>query len=110
MMPSATTSSPITLHDLGNALDGRLVLPSNARYASTRLVYDLRYETERPLAIAYCASPLDVARFLWLEIRHAARELLSDIHVLASHYGWAERDIASMSPLRRAAYLQMWSA
>ena len=50
-MLSLTAPSPITLHDLENALDGRLVLPSNARYASSRLVYDLRYETERPLEI-----------------------------------------------------------
>jgi FAD/FMN-containing dehydrogenase len=60
----------MTLHDLENALDGRLVLPSNARYASSRLVYDLRYATVRPLAVAYCASPLDVARCLEFAREH----------------------------------------
>jgi FAD/FMN-containing dehydrogenase len=70
VVPSITRPAPVTLEALGRALDGRLVLPSNARYASSRLVYDLRYETERPLAVAYCASPLDVARCLQFTRQH----------------------------------------
>jgi FAD/FMN-containing dehydrogenase len=70
VMPSITHPSPITLDDLRSALEGRLILPSSARYASSRLVYDLRFETERPLAVAYCASPLDVARCLQFTGQH----------------------------------------
>jgi hypothetical protein len=50
---------------------------------------------------------LDVPRFVWLEVRHAARRLLEDVHALARHYGWGEREIANMSPRRRAAYLEL---
>jgi hypothetical protein len=53
---------------------------------------------------------LDMARFLWAEVRTAARRLLSEIHQLAIAYGWSERDIAGMSATRRAAYLEMLSA
>lgn len=53
---------------------------------------------------------LDMARFLWQEVRNAARRLLGEIHQLASAYGWSERAIAAMSPGRRAAYLEMLSA
>ena len=53
---------------------------------------------------------LDMARFLWKEVRNAARRLLGEIHRLASAYGWSERAIAEMSPGRRAAYLEMLSA
>lgn len=53
---------------------------------------------------------LDMARFLWTEVRNGARRLLGDIHELASAYGWSERDIAAMGAGRRAAYLEMLSA
>ena len=61
-----------------------------------------------------CASrqvlDLDLARFVWAEVRTAARRLLADIHDLASAYGWTEQSIASMSPARRGAYLGLISA
>lgn len=50
---------------------------------------------------------LDLARFVWAEIRTAARRLMADIHDLASAYGWSEQSIASMSPARRGAYLEL---
>ncbi len=52
---------------------------------------------------------LDVARFLWLEVRQAARRLFEQIHELASAYGWSEQIIARMTPQRREAYLEMLS-
>jgi len=55
-------NSKMSLKELGAALHGRLVLPSTAGYATSRLVYDLRFESEKPIAIAYCASAVDVAR------------------------------------------------
>jgi hypothetical protein len=61
-----------------------------------------------------CASSqvldLDLARFVWAEIRTAARRLIADIHDLASAYGWSEQSISSMSPARRGAYLELLSA
>jgi hypothetical protein len=61
-----------------------------------------------------CASvethDLDIARFLWLEARHAARRLFGEVHALAATYGWNERAIVRMSPQRRSAYLEMLGA
>lgn len=53
---------------------------------------------------------LDLARFVWAEIRTAARRLIADIHDLASAYGWSEQSIASMSAARRGAYLELIGA
>lgn len=50
---------------------------------------------------------LDIARFLWTEVRHAALTILREVHELASAYGWAERAIFAMSAARRSAYLEM---
>ena len=52
---------------------------------------------------------LDLARFVWTEVRQAARRLLGDIHLLASAYGWSERAIIRMGAGRRTAYLEMLS-
>ncbi len=50
---------------------------------------------------------LDVADFLWIEIETLAIRLLRDVHVIARAYGWPERDILAMTPLRRRAYLEL---
>jgi hypothetical protein len=49
---------------------------------------------------------LDIGKFLLREIALAARKLMSEVHELASAYGWSERAILAMSGPRRAAYLQ----
>jgi hypothetical protein len=56
---------------------------------------------ERESALAF-----DVAAHLWEEIGDWAARLLNEVHVLASVYGWSERDVLAMSALRRRAYLQ----
>ena len=51
--------------------------------------------------------PFDIASFLWAEVDMWARRLLSEVHVLASAYGWVEADILGMSPWRRQLYLDL---
>ena len=49
----------------------------------------------------------DVASFLWGEVHTWAQQTLREAHQLASAYGWFERDILTMTPLRRRMYLDM---
>jgi len=49
----------------------------------------------------------DIASFLWREIDTWARRTMQEVHWLASAYGWTERAILSMSPVRRRTYIQM---
>lgn len=58
-----------------------------------------------PVCDARQTIHLDIASFLWAEVRHAARRLLDEVHELAWAYGWAEAAILAMSPPRRQAYL-----
>ena len=51
-------------------------------------------------------SLLDIASFLWQEIDIHVRRLLAEVHTLATAYSWSERDILSMSALRRQMYLE----
>jgi hypothetical protein len=50
---------------------------------------------------------LDIGRFLWFEVRNAAKRLLVEIHELASAYGWSESAILALSAQRRQSYLAM---
>jgi hypothetical protein len=52
-------------------------------------------------------SDLDMARFLWAEVRHHAGKLLREIHELAAAYGWSEEAILNMPAHRRERYLEM---
>jgi len=67
-------------------------------------------EVSFSLACPACAArqviQFDIASFLWTEIRHAVRNLLDDVHELAWAYGWSESAILTMSPSRRAAYIE----
>jgi len=56
---------------------------------------------------------LDIERFLWAKISALAKRLLSEVHVLASAYGWTETDVLSLGSARRQLYLDMvgsWTA
>ncbi|MER5768753.1 hypothetical protein [Streptomyces sp. NPDC001985] len=52
-------------------------------------------------------AELDISSFLWAELDHWARDLLLDVHLLASAYGWSEPEILALSPLRRRHYLEL---
>ncbi len=49
----------------------------------------------------------DITSFLWAEINDWAEKMLQTVHKLAAGYGWSERDILNLSPVRRQLYLGM---
>jgi len=49
----------------------------------------------------------DIANFLWAEINEWAERMLQTVHKLARAYGWTEREILNLSPVRRQLYLGM---
>ena len=55
-------------------------------------------------------SDLDIVAYVWAELTSGARNLLADVHRLASAYGWREADILAMSDQRRSAYLELINA
>jgi FAD/FMN-containing dehydrogenase len=46
---------------LARRLDGRLVRPADAGYPTARLLFDPAFDAVRPRAVAFCATPADVA-------------------------------------------------
>lgn len=51
--------------------------------------------------------PLDMGNYLWQEIENFAKNLLREIHLLASSYGWSEQAILALTQKRRQLYVNM---
>jgi hypothetical protein len=49
----------------------------------------------------------DIVSYLWSELHTWAGQMLREVHLLASSYGWSESEILSMSAPRRRGYLEM---
>jgi hypothetical protein len=68
------------------------------------------FDLHCPACDAAWVAPLDPGAVLWRKVQAAAVRLLQEIDLLARAYGWREPDILALSPLRRAAYLQLVQA
>ena len=51
-------------------------------------------------------APLDIAGLLWIELAERVQQLVADVELLASHYGWSETDILAMTERRRSLYAE----
>ncbi|MEK8172977.1 hypothetical protein NKH77_40185 [Streptomyces sp. M19] len=68
---------------------------------------DLTLNIACPECGAATRAELDVAAYLWTELDAWARDLLLDVHLLATAYGWSEPEVLALSPLRRRYYLEL---
>lgn len=66
---------------------------------------DIVAEIECPCGAVWAES-VDIRAILWTELTRWVQRRLTEVHQLASAYGWAERDILEMSPYRRRFYLE----
>lgn len=71
---------------------------------------EVRIFLDCPSCLHRWSMVFDVLSYLWGEIEDWARRLMLDVHVLASAYGWSEREIIGMSSRRRRIYLEMAGA
>ena len=71
---------------------------------------DISLDLDCPLCHHISEETLDLVDFFWTEIEARARRLLSEVHALASAYGWTESTILALSDVRRTAYLRMVQA
>ncbi|RVU28507.1 hypothetical protein EOT10_01055 [Streptomyces antnestii] len=68
---------------------------------------DVTLSINCPECEAATRAELDIASYLWTELDAWARDVLLDVHLLATAYGWTEPDILALSPLRRRYYLEL---
>lgn len=72
---------------------------------------DAQADVQLAMSCAECGhawrAPFDIVSFFWAELEAWVERTLREVHVLASRYGWTEREILSLSPLRRRQYLDI---
>jgi hypothetical protein len=71
---------------------------------------EIRLELACPSCDYRWFAVFDILVFLWQEITARAKQLLRDVHLLASAYGWSEAEILALSAVRRRLYLDMVTA
>jgi hypothetical protein len=70
---------------------------------------DLKFELNCPACGENWLAVFDIESFFWSEISAWAQRILLEVHLLASAYGWRERDILNLSSWRRRYYLGLVS-
>jgi len=88
-------------------LTSDLIAKLAARCAQEDPQAEVLIELHCPACDNHWTQLLDILEFLWAGVCRQARQLLRDVHILASAYGWRESDILSLSPARRQFYLEM---
>lgn len=90
---------------------GQLPVPVQRRIAEAVEAADPGADVTLNIACPECGAAtraeLDIASYLWTELDAWARDLLLDVHLLATSYGWSEPEILALSPLRRRYYLEL---
>jgi hypothetical protein len=88
-------------------------LPAAVAEAVVQRVAEADAQADVQLAVSCAACghawqvPFDIVSFLWTELEAWAARTLREVHVLASNYGWTEREVLAVSPFRRRQYLGM---
>jgi hypothetical protein len=86
---------------------------ATAQIAAAMVKRDPQAELELDVSCPVCGHAfqvvLDTGLFLLQELDARAAQLLIDVHTLAVHYHWTERDILAMPPSRRERYLELLS-
>lgn len=77
------------------------------RMAELDPITDIELELACPACARSWNSIFDIISYFWTEIDSWAYRILTEIHIIASAYGWKEADILATSPVRRQLYLEM---
>ncbi len=77
------------------------------RLAAADPLAEIRLSFRCPTCEAEWDEPFDPTTLFWSEVQGRARQVMSEVHALASAYGWSEADILAMSANRRTVYLEM---
>jgi len=70
---NVVTATDPAVATLARTLEGEVVRPGTARYTAARELWDSRFDTLRPRAIAYCANAADVQRTVRWGRRYGVR-------------------------------------
>lgn len=94
----------------GQAVDqlpAHVIQSLNRRIEALDQQADIRIQLRCPACSHSWEAQFDIAGFLWTELNDWAESMMQTVHKLAVGYGWSEREILNLSPIRRQLYLGM---
>ncbi|MGY6020822.1 T4 family baseplate hub assembly chaperone [Streptomyces spinosirectus] len=103
LVSAARGGSPVAGPELPATVQHRIAEAVEAADPGADLVLDIAC----PECGAATRAELDIASYLWTELDAWARDVLLDVHLLATAYGWSEPEILALSPTRRRYYLEL---
>ncbi|AYG81533.1 putative FAD-linked oxidoreductase YvdP [Streptomyces hundungensis] len=102
--PSPSSPAPADYNALARSLDGRLVRPGDADYATARQLYNTRFDGLRPDAVAYVAHAADVQECLaYARAHHTPVAVRSGGHDYAGWSSGTGRLVIDVSRLNSVA-------
>ena len=90
----------------GDQLDEAALVALAASVAEADPQSEIEFGMNCPACRHAWPLTLDIAGLFWNEVVNRAKLVLRDVAALAARYGWSEHEILSMSPSRRAFYLE----
>lgn len=103
VVSSVRDGAPVPAEELPVSVQRRIAEAAEAADPAA----DLTLNVGCPECGTATRAELDIASYLWTELDAWARDLLLDVHLLATAYGWSEPEILALSPLRRRYYLEL---
>jgi hypothetical protein len=91
-------------------LPERIVAVAQQRLAQAESLADIQLRIECPSCGRKWDSCLDIGSIFLVELDAYVKRICNDVHLLASAYGWSEREILEMPSARRQLYLEMVQA
>lgn len=91
----------------GDAVTANVLAEAEERLEAADPMADLRLSVVCESCGQRMDAALDPGALLWDDLQNCARGILGQVHALARAYGWTEREVLSLSPRRRVAYLEM---
>ena len=91
-------------------LDPRAVARISEDMAAQDPQAEIQLEATCPACGQHFSVLFDTASYLLAELEARAWRLLSEVHLLALHYHWSEKDILAMPAKRRERYLDLIAA
>jgi hypothetical protein len=105
----------VTVHRAGQPASACEVPDETIDAVADRLAAaDPQADVQLDISCPFCGhgwrAVFDIVTYFWSEIEAWACRILREVHILASAYGWSERDILALSSTRRQFYLEMVQA
>jgi hypothetical protein len=66
---------------------------------------EIRMSFKCPTCAAAFEESIDLPAFLWAEMAARAKRMLTEVHLLASAYGWSQSEILGLSAARREFFV-----